>query len=134
MKKIPYTIRILAAVAFVFGVVTLFKAGSVLFGPQSARDAVGNFVPFVLWFNFFAGFVYIGTAVHMWLDRGCAMRGAVVLTGATTIVALGFFWHISTGGAYEMQTVWALVLRIGFWAVASILLVRRQKQRAAELM
>jgi hypothetical protein len=131
MKKIPYSIRVLAILAFIFGLMTIFKAGSVLFGPQSARDAVGNFVPFVLWFNFFAGFVYVATAVHIWLDRGCAMRGAIILTGATIVVALGFVWHASTGGSYEMQTVGALVLRIAFWAIASVLLVRRLKQRKA---
>ncbi len=131
MTKIPYSIRVLAALAFVFGLMTVFKAGSVLFGPQSARDSVGQFVPFVLWFNFVAGFIYVGTAVHIWLDRGCAMRGAILLTGATSVVALGFAWHVFTGGAYEMQTVGALILRIVFWAIASVLLVRRLKQRKA---
>lgn len=128
--KIPYSIRFLAGLAALFGLMTLFKAGSVLFGPVSAREAVGDFVPFVVWFNFIAGFGYVATAVHIWLDRACAVRGAIVLAGATTVAALAFAWHVSAGGAYEMQTVGALVLRVGFWTVASIILVRRQNQRA----
>jgi hypothetical protein len=30
-----------------------------LFGTEATRAAAGNAVPFVLWFNFLAGFAYI---------------------------------------------------------------------------
>ncbi len=33
----------------------------------AARVAAGNFVPFVVWFNFLAGFVYVAAGVELWL-------------------------------------------------------------------
>ena len=48
-----------ALIAVVFGVVTVFVGGKTLFGPPAERAAAGNIVPFVLWFNFIAGFAYI---------------------------------------------------------------------------
>ena len=47
---------IAAIVAIVFGVLTVVSGGRALFAGAEARAAVGNAVPFVLWFNFLAGF------------------------------------------------------------------------------
>ena len=46
-----------AAVAVVFGALTILSGGTVLFGGDAAREAAGKVVPFVLWFNFLSGFV-----------------------------------------------------------------------------
>ena len=46
-------------VAVVFGVSTIISGGRALFGGTAAREAMGNAVPFVLWFNFAMGFLYI---------------------------------------------------------------------------
>jgi len=124
-NKVSVLMRTLAVFAFLFGIVTLYKSGNVLFGPQSARDAVGNFVPFVVWFNFFAGFLYVAVAVHIWLGRSCALRGALVIAATTSLVAGFFAWHVMSGGLFEMQTVGALAIRTGFWSVVAVLLYRR---------
>ncbi len=47
------------AIGLVFGLLTIFSGGTALFGGEAARAAVGNAVPFVLWFNFIAGFFYV---------------------------------------------------------------------------
>ena len=41
-----------AVVALVFGMLTIKSGGSVLFIDGIAREDAGNYVPFVLWFNF----------------------------------------------------------------------------------
>ena len=51
-------IWVFSILAFVFGLLTLKSGGSVLFIDGDARQAAGHYVPFVLWFNFFAGFNY----------------------------------------------------------------------------
>ncbi len=48
-----------ALIAVVFGIVTIFVGGKTLFGGAEERAATGNIVPFVLWFNFVAGFAYV---------------------------------------------------------------------------
>ena len=45
--------------AVLFGVVTVFEGGRMLFGRPEIRASAGNIVPFVLWFNFIAGFAYL---------------------------------------------------------------------------
>jgi len=60
MKK-PDRLKVLAVIAMAFGALTVFSGGRALFGDAQARAAVGNAVPFVLWFNFLAGFAYVLT-------------------------------------------------------------------------
>ena len=42
-------------VAIIFGLLTIVSGGGALFG----KADMGAVVPFVLWFNFFAGFAYV---------------------------------------------------------------------------
>ena len=120
----PIWQKTLAILALLFGAITLFKSGSVLFGPQSARDAVGDFVPFVVQFNFVAGFFYVLAGIGIWLGRRWACGLSVLITLATIITAIVFWRHVSAGGMYEMQTVGALAIRTGFWAGIAIVLRR----------
>jgi hypothetical protein len=46
-------------VAIQFGLMTIKEGGAVLLGNEAAVAAAGNYVPFVLWFNFLSGFAYI---------------------------------------------------------------------------
>lgn len=48
-----------ALLAVGFGLLTLWSGGNVLFGGEDARAAAGNYVPFVVVFNFAAGFAYV---------------------------------------------------------------------------
>ena len=43
---------IAAIVALLFGALTILSGGRTLFGGLEARAAMGDAVPFVLWFNF----------------------------------------------------------------------------------
>ena len=62
-------IWLISAVAVVFGLLTIKSGGSVLFIDGVDRQAAGNYVPFVLWFNFLAGFFYIVAGVGLWLQK-----------------------------------------------------------------
>src|SRR3989338_8630474 len=52
-------IRAISLVAVGFGLLTIKEGGMTLIGNEAARAAAGNYVPFVLWFNFVAGFAYV---------------------------------------------------------------------------
>lgn len=120
-------LNILAVVAIVFGALTVFSGGRALFGSAEARASVGNAVGFVLWFNFLAGFAYVVTGAGLWLGRRWAARAASLLALATALVAGAFGLHVMGGGAYEMRTVGALVLRLAFWAVVAVVALRSLK-------
>ena len=114
-------IRILAALAAVFGILTIFSGGNVLFGPDEARAAAGNYVGFVLWFNFLAGWVYVLAAIGLWLGRAWALRLAALIAIATSLAALGFVAVALSGTAFEPRTVGAMAIRVTFWVVVVVL-------------
>ena len=58
--------------AVLFGLLTLKEGGTVLFGGEAARSAAGAYVPWVLWFNFLAGFAYVGAGMALWRRLGWA--------------------------------------------------------------
>jgi hypothetical protein len=106
---------LLSVLSVVFGIATVFSGGSALFGGAE----VGNAVPFVLWFNFLAGFAYVVAGVGLYMKKpwSALLSGAIFL--ATLLFAIAFAWHVLSGGAFEMRTVGAMTLRTVFWAVVA---------------
>ena len=120
-------VRLLAIVALVFGVMTLFSGGSVLFGPAEAQVWAGNYIRFVVWFNFLAGGVYIVAAIGLWMGADWAVRLSVLIALATAIVALGFAIVVMRGSPFETRTVGALALRFSFWTAVALITKRAIK-------
>jgi hypothetical protein len=128
--------RVLASsVAIAFGVLTIWEGGNVLFGSEAARRAAGHYVPFVLWFNFIAGFAYVIAGAGLWTRRHWAPHLAVLIAAATALVFAAFGVHVYAGGAYELRTVVAMSLRTLVWIVIAViahrLLVDRNSARSA---
>jgi hypothetical protein len=121
----------LAIAAIAFGVLTVFSGGRALFGGMEARAELGNIVPFVLWFNFLAGFVYVLAGAALLLAKRWAAPMALFLAVSTVLVFLAFAAYIVTGGAYEARTVGALSLRSLFWIAVALAALRAMKATAA---
>ena len=120
-------------VAISFGLLTIRAGGTVLFGSAAARSAAGHYVPFVLWFNFLAGFAYVIAGVGLWLERRWAAWLAVVVAAATALVFAAFGVHVLAGGAYELRTVVAMSLRTLVWtAIAVVALLARRRLMVRE--
>ncbi|MBW6494674.1 MAG: hypothetical protein K0B16_09005 [Burkholderiaceae bacterium] len=120
--------RPVAVIALIFGVITLLSGGGVLFGPQEARDSAGNFVGFVVWFNFLAGGAYVAAAVGLWMRKSWSAHLATLIAAATAAVALGFAVLVLRGAAFEMRTVGAMALRFAFWAAVALLAHRATRK------
>jgi len=124
-------IWVVSLLALVFGLMTLKSGSAVLFIDGEARLAAGHYVPFVLWFNFFAGFAYIIAAIALWLLRPWS-AGLSLLIAVTTLAVFGAFGlYILNGGEYEMRTVAAMALRCAVWVIVAAFawyrLLRRSK-------
>ncbi len=105
-----------AVTAVLFGLLTVASGGRTLFGGEATRQAAGAIVPYVLWFNFVAGFAYVVTGVALWRrQRGAAWIAAFIAV-ATGLVFAALGVHIGSGVAYEMRTVAAMALRTLVWA------------------
>lgn len=122
--------RVMAAIALIFGLLTLVSGGQVLFGAESHRAAAGDYVGFVVWFNFLAGFAYIAAGIGLWLGSRWAVWLSLLIAVATLAVFALFGVHILQGGRYEMRTVAAMTLRTATWWVF-FLIGRRLLPRVA---
>ena len=107
-----------------FGLATLMEGGHVLFGGPQARADAGDIVPFVLVFNFSAGFAYVLAGAGAALGRKWALFVARALAVTTLAVFAAFGVHVLADGAYELRTPVAMTIRSGFWIVQSFALSR----------
>lgn len=110
-------IGLTSVVAVLFGLLTLKEGGPILFGDEAARTAAGDYVPFVLWVNFLAGFAYVIAGAGLWMQQRWAVWLAMAIAAATALAFAAFGVHVSSGGAYERRTVIALSLRTLAWVV-----------------
>lgn len=124
------TFRVIGALAFLFGLLTIKSGGQVLFGDEAYRVAAGNYVPFVLWFNFMAGFVYLIAGVGIALSKQWAAWLSLLIAAFTLLVFAVFGLHIFTDGAYETRTVAAMTLRSTVWIVIFALAYRQLLRRS----
>lgn len=116
---------VITVVAVLFGLLTIKSGGSVLFIDGQDRQAAGNYVPFVVWFNFSAGFIYIIAGAGLWMQKRWAVLLSVCIALATLIVFAVFGIVVINGEAYEVRTVAAMILRTVVWALISMFAYRK---------
>jgi hypothetical protein len=115
----------LSLVAIGFGLLTIKEGGMTLSGDEAAVTAAGNYVPFVLWFNFVAGFAYVIAGAGLWMQQRWAVWLAIAIVAATALVFAAFGAHVISGGLYEKRTVIAMSLRTLVWLVIATIAWRR---------
>lgn len=103
--------RTLAGLVIGFGALTILSGGRTLLGTVD----MGAVVPFVLWFNTFAGIAYVISGIGLWQGRPWAPSLAFAIFLATLLVFAAFGLHVLRGGAFEMRTVFAMALRTAVW-------------------
>jgi len=118
----------MAIAAIVFGVVTVLTGGRALLGGLESRADFGNVVPFVLWFNFLAGIVYIIAGTGLLLCRRWAVYTSLFVAVSTILVFVAFGVHVIGGGAFERRTIGALTIRSFFWIAVTIVSIRALKR------
>lgn len=120
LKTTPLSLKIAIVVSLLFGLLTVFSGAMAL----SGNKEVGNAVPFVLWFNFLAGFAYVAASFGLAQKHSWACKLSIAIAVATALVFAAFGLHVMQGGAYEMRTVAAMVVRTGVWVVVSAIAIR----------
>ena len=115
IDKHPLAFKMMSLIALIFGLLTIKSGGMVLFAEGEAHQAAGDYVPFVLWFNFMAGFTYLAAGIGLWLQRSWAALSAMLIAVFTVLVFIALGVHIYAGGAYEMRTIGAMSMRSIVW-------------------
>jgi hypothetical protein len=113
-----------------FGLLTIKSGGAILFGDAATRATAGSYVPFVLWFNFVAGFAYVAAGAGLWMQQRWSAWLAVAIAVATVLVFAALGAHIYSGGAYEQRTLIAMSLRTLVWVTISAIAWRQLLSRS----
>jgi hypothetical protein len=124
MTNRPKTLAIAAILAIVFGLLTIVSGGRALFDGAD----MGNVVPFVLRFNFAAGFAYIAAGLALWRGANWGPMLALAIAVTTAAVFAAFLWHVWQGSAYEMRTMGAMIIRLLVWVAIAALAIRVRKR------
>jgi hypothetical protein len=125
-----WALRGVALFAGLFGLATIVAAGSVLFG-QPAGGAPEAIAPFVVWFNFGAGFAYVAAAVGLALARRWSITLALALAVTTAAVFAIFGLYVAGGGSFQTRTVYALGVRTSVWVAIALLAAWLLRRRSA---
>lgn len=132
MRRIASAETIVGLFAVLFGAATVLAGAAALFAGETVQESVGNAVPFVLWFNFLAGFAYIAGGIGLAARYRWSAALAVAIAIATLLVFAGFGAHVATGGAYEPHTAAAMTFRSFAWlAIAAYALRASSSWRTA---
>lgn len=111
-------------VAILFGLLTIREGGAVVLWSEAARRAAGQYVPFVVWFNFLAGFAYVIAGFGLWFRQPWAAGLAFTIAAATLAVFVAFGIHVAGGGGYEPRTIVAMSLRSAVWIAIAVVAYR----------
>jgi hypothetical protein len=126
-----WPLRVAAGVAVIFGLLTIVSGGRALFGGPGAAAAAGDAVPFVLWFNFLSGFVYVLAGIGIATGRRWAVMLSIGLAATIAAVFALFGVYIFQGAAFEVRTVGAMSLRLIVWVAIAALAARQIASRNA---
>ncbi|MDO9052332.1 MAG: hypothetical protein Q7U37_00110 [Gallionella sp.] len=118
-------IGLISLIAVGFGLLTIKEGGTILFGDEATRATAGNYVPFVLWFNFVAGFAYVVAGIGLWLQQRWSVWLATSLAAATALTFAAFGIHVLLDGLYEKRTVIAMSMRTLVWSTIAALAWRQ---------
>jgi len=120
----------ISVIAVVFGLLTLKESGAVLFGNAGARAAAGNYIPFVVWFNFLAGFAYVAAGIGLFMQRRWAMWLAIAIAVSTALASAALGVSILSGTPFEQRTAFAMGLRTVVWVTIAGVAWRRLARTA----
>ncbi len=111
----PRWVVVLGWFAGVFGVATVFSGGAVLFVGGPVPAMAGNSVPFVVVFNFVAGFAYLTAAAGLLRGKPWTLPLSATIAALTILVFVAFGVHVLAGEPFEVRTVGAMTLRSALW-------------------
>ena len=121
MKKNKIVRYVVAIVLIAFASVTVFMSSSVIFDWFGIREKEGDYVPFIVWTNFIAGFLYLISAYGFLKAKKWTfwvLIGTAIFL-VTALIILGLY--IDAGGIFELKTVGAMGFRITLTFVFSLI-------------
>lgn len=122
--------KITATLLALFGLLTLFLSGSILFDFFDIRAKQGNYVSFVVWSNFVCSLFYLLASYGLITSKKWAAHLLIVPIVVLIASFIGFNIHANSNGLHETKTFGALIFRISFTLIFTFLAyaARRKKK------
>lgn len=123
--RVSKLVVLVAAVAVVFGIVTLVVGSRVLLGADPGYTV---FRP-LLWFNTTMGLAYVVVGILAWRDSRLGLYGAatIALLNLTVLCAITYFYTPS--GAIASTSLQAMTFRTAVWVALFLVLLRVSRSR-----
>ena len=115
MKK--FSFYLLGTLLAIFGLVTLYLSGSVIFDLFEMRAKQGDYVMPVIYANFIASLLYLVVAYGFFKQKKWTTKLLGLAVLVLVIGGIGLFFYINSGGIYEAKTPKAMVFRTGITLV-----------------
>lgn len=128
-KVLTYFFTVILAI---FGLLTLFLSGSIIFDCFGMRAKQGNYVLIVVWANFICSILYLFAVYGFIQFRKWTFKVLVASLIILMIAMLGLFVHMIFGGLYETKTIGAILFRIMVtiaFAVFSYLKINKEAKK-----
>ena len=120
--------KLVAVVAIVFGIVTLWAGGTVLAG----RDPGYVVYRPLLLFNVVMGLAYIVAGVLAWRRALSGRNAAAVIVVLNVLVLVGVIYLYRTGAAVAVDSVRAMSFRSGAWLMLLLALAWMSRTRSKQ--
>lgn len=100
-----------AIILMLFGLLTIFMGGSVIFDLFGIRAREGNYILFVVWANFICGFLYVIAAAGFYKSRPWTIKPLTLALIILLFTFIGIYIYIQSGKPYENKTLFAMTFR-----------------------
>ena len=119
MKKVLHYVSAILLAAF--GLLTFFLSSSVIFDLFGIRAKEGNYVLLVVWANFLSSILYLVAAYGFIKDKSWTIRPLGISVIVLLMAFIGLFIHVNSGNLYESKTIGAMLFRMTFTVVFTVL-------------
>jgi uncharacterized membrane protein len=109
-----------AILIIIFGLITLYLSGSVIFDLFGMREKQGNYVFFVILTNFICGFIYLIGGYELLKKNANSIKLFATALGLLIVTYIGFIIYAEQGGIHKIGTYKALAVRITITTIALI--------------
>ena len=123
-SKSPGLQSVVAILAVLFGLVTIFAGGRVLLGSDPGYIV---FKPLLV-YNTVMGIVYVVVGFLMWRDLATGKKASGIVFTLNLIVLIGIVWVFRTGGGVATDSLKAMTFRTVVWLGFYLVLVWLNKR------
>lgn len=121
------SVRVVAIVAIVFGVVTVMAGVRALAG---ASPGYVVYVPLMV-FNTIMGFVYVASGLVAWRNPGLAVYGAAAICSLNLIVLASISYLYTPAGPIARESLQAMTFRVVVWLLLFLVLAWASRGRSS---